>query len=719
MEENNNNPEKPKLKANTFKMQDLFAIYDKDKLNLKNKEDQKNNLNQNDLDLQKETSSRKNFLYKSIYESTILYVNNEINKDDKDDKDDKDNKDEKDNKDKNDDIKEKPKVTLQRKNNLLNYRKNSNSDELSYIEPIGIFIDDINRRPSELIMQNFECKFIFDEKVHYEFIYLVHFSPKYFEFPVYYALKGSFDESAKTTTITLKDYRSFKISSLNNNIYNKLFNQPKDKKDFYKYALFYKTQQDKNNINYKIDGWNLYDPVCEYLRQGVEFSDTKFCFSNLNNNYGICETYPYLLVIPKKFDNDGLSQIAKSRIKNRFPLLSYHYHNKNSKNAKNKISCYLYRSAQINKGGVIFKSKNLEVEYMNHIGNMDNKGKGFIIFDCRPELNAKVNAFKGAGTDDISIYKNCKELIFGYIENIHCVRQALKKALQKAYYGNEDIVKGKVFFDIKNSNMTNFLSKFENTKWLNYLSDLLLGSVLVAKKLFLNINVLVHCSDGWDRTAQICSLVQIILDPYFRTIEGFAVLVEKEWISLGHQFATRNGCNMEKKGERSPIFIQFLHAVYQMIIQYPTAFEFNSYFLLFLSEEIYSNKYGTFLFDCEKEKFINNAPMTMVSIWSDILNEKNKYINDLYKPINKALNIKGEIQYLSIWNDFFFKYDKIGMTYINQSLYDRNDFINKVQEEKNANILELLKVIKNNGLENLIKDNKIYKMFKDDLNKNG
>ena len=36
-------------------------------------------------------------------------------------------------------------------------------------------------------------------------------------------------------------------------------------------------------------------------------------------------------------------------------------------------------------------------------------------------------------------------------------------------------------------------------------------------------SVLVHCSDGWDRTAQTCSLAGILLDPYYRTIHGFQV----------------------------------------------------------------------------------------------------------------------------------------------------------------------------------------------------
>lgn len=36
-------------------------------------------------------------------------------------------------------------------------------------------------------------------------------------------------------------------------------------------------------------------------------------------------------------------------------------------------------------------------------------------------------------------------------------------------------------------------------------------------------SVLVHCSDGWDRTAQVCSLAGLLLDPFYRTFKGFMV----------------------------------------------------------------------------------------------------------------------------------------------------------------------------------------------------
>ena len=52
-------------------------------------------------------------------------------------------------------------------------------------------------------------------------------------------------------------------------------------------------------------------------------------------------------------------------------------------------------------------------------------------------------------------------------------------------------------------------------------------------------SVLVHCSDGWDRTAQLTSLASICLDPFYRTTLGLEALIEREWLHAGHKFDAR------------------------------------------------------------------------------------------------------------------------------------------------------------------------------------
>ena len=74
---------------------------------------------------------------------------------------------------------------------------------------------------------------------------------------------------------------------------------------------------------------------------------------------------------------------------------------------------------------------------------------------------------------------------------------------------------------MRNTLRTKFLSALEHSGWLQTLSSILSGSVKAANSIKEGKCILVHCSDGWDRTSQIASLVQLLLDPYYRTLKGF------------------------------------------------------------------------------------------------------------------------------------------------------------------------------------------------------
>ena len=60
----------------------------------------------------------------------------------------------------------------------------------------------------------------------------------------------------------------------------------------------------------------------------------------------------------------------------------------------------------------------------------------------------------------------------------------------------------------------------EGTHWLHHMSGLMRSAVTVVSAIVHEERpVLVHCSDGWDRTPQIVALAELLLDPYYRTID--------------------------------------------------------------------------------------------------------------------------------------------------------------------------------------------------------
>jgi hypothetical protein len=159
---------------------------------------------------------------------------------------------------------------------------------------------------------------------------------------------------------------------------------------------------------------------------------------------------------------------------------------------------------------------------------------------------------------------------------------------------------------------TGWLSRLQATGWLEHVHKLLLATrrcvELVA---FERTSLLVHCSDGWDRTSQLSCLVQLMLDPYFRTMRGFAVLIEKEWCGFGHPFDSRvrhGAAGARRRSwweneQTSPIFVQWIDAVWQLTRQFPSSFEFTGQFLAALLDELHACRFGTFLGNCHRGRW--------------------------------------------------------------------------------------------------------------------
>ena len=93
-----------------------------------------------------------------------------------------------------------------------------------------------------------------------------------------------------------------------------------------------------------------------------------------------------------------------------------------------------------------------------------------------------------------------------------------------------------------------FLKLVETSEWLNHIGTLLqLSGAAVDLLDSQGASVMLCLEDGMDVTAQISSLAQLCLDPYYRTLEGFKTLVEKEWLAFGHKFNHHSNLNSENQ----------------------------------------------------------------------------------------------------------------------------------------------------------------------------
>jgi len=382
-------------------------------------------------------------------------------------------------------------------------------------------------------------------------------------------------------------------------------------------------------------------PQEEFARQGIaSTADAGLPASpwaletHANAAYGLCATYPAVLVGPRSLvASTGaevlLRRVAAFRAAGRLPALTWAAAAGGGsiwRASQPKVGLQGNRSAEDERylgaiaegalranleadsrdeGGVGKGARRAPPEFLRMLCGGNNEidlilegaqraGCVLKIMDMRPKIAAAGNRTQGYGYENTNHYRGMTINFYG-IGNVHAVRDAYQKMCALCLSPN--------------TNDVQWMQLIENTNWPSMIRLILSAAWQTAFHVHYNrLPVLVHCSHGWDRTSQVPALAQLLLDPHYRTREGFSTLVEKDFLSFGHPLHTRCGHGEGKneqggdEGQLSPIFLQFLDCVFQLVNQFPDYFEFNTRYLLLLSEHIYSCRFGTLLCDSERER---------------------------------------------------------------------------------------------------------------------
>uniref|UniRef100_A0A182SEH1 Myotubularin phosphatase domain-containing protein n=1 Tax=Anopheles maculatus TaxID=74869 RepID=A0A182SEH1_9DIPT len=184
-----------------------------------------------------------------------------------------------------------------------------------------------------------------------------------------------------------------------------------------------------------------------------------------------------------------------------------------------------------------------------------------------------------------------------------------------------------------------FYTLLEKSYWLLYVSLCLKHSDIAAKLLREGQTVVLQEINGRDMSCVISSLVQLLMDSSYRTIQGFQNLIQKEWVVLGHPFSDRLGhVSTVKVTERSPLFLLFLDCTWQLLQQFPEAFEFSDVFLITLWDSLFLPIFDTFQFNSETERYqaLNAEHVVLRPVWDWEKQFDNKdlamFTNPLYRP---------------------------------------------------------------------------------------
>jgi Leucine-rich repeat (LRR) protein/GTPase SAR1 family protein len=217
-------------------------------------------------------------------------------------------------------------------------------------------------------------------------------------------------------------------------------------------------------------------------------------------------------------------------------------------------------------------------------------------------------------------------------------------------------------------------------RWQQLIKELLDAAQQIAVLLMMGDSVLLHHSVSCDLDYCVSSLAQLILDGYYRTITGFAVLIEKDWVSYGYAFTHKIGHARETDefGEQSPSFQIFMECVWQLLLQYPMHFQFNEDLLIYILDSLYSCKFGTFLANSDRER--SALRLYTPCVWASIHLKRKMWSSPFYEEDTQETIVTPSTvpTALKFWNSYYARHKQAFKT---RRMFEKIEKMNRSAEE--------------------------------------